>query len=114
MHIDSYEFGRIVIDGVGYGCDLIILGGTVEENWRRVRGHSLCIEDLESVISARPSVLVVGCGAYGVMKAPEETCEALSAHDIQVEALKTGEAVERFNELAESGVNAAAALHLTC
>jgi len=114
MHIDSYEFGRIVIDGVGYGSDLIILGGAVEENWRRVRGHSLAVEDLASVVEAKPSVLVVACGAYGVMKAPEEMCEALSAHDIRIEALKTGEAVERFNELAESGVNAAAALHLTC
>jgi len=114
MHIDSYQFGRIVIDGVGYGSDVIILGDAVQENWRRVRGHSLCIEDLESVIAARPSVLVVGCGAYGVMKAPEETCETLSAHDIRVEALKTGEAVERFNELLQRGLNAAAALHLTC
>jgi len=39
MHIDSYQFGRIVIDGVGYGSDLIILGDGVQENWRRVRGQ---------------------------------------------------------------------------
>lgn len=114
MHIDSYQFGRIVIDGVGYGSDVVILGGAVQENWRRVRGHSLAVEDLASVVEARPSVLVVGCGAYGVMKVPEEAREALLEHDIRLETLKTGEAVKRFNELVQRGVNAAAALHLTC
>ena len=114
MHIDSYKFGEVVIDGVGYGSDVIILGDAVQENWRRIRGHSLAVEDLESVIAAKPSVLVVGCGAYGVMKVPEETGEALLQHSIRLEALKTGEAVERFNELVQKGLNAAAALHLTC
>jgi len=114
MQIGSYQFGKVVIDGVGYGSDVIILGDAVQENWRRIRGHSLCIEDLESVVEAKPSVLVVGRGAYGVMKVPEQTCEALAAHDIRVETLKTGEAIERFNELVQRGINAAAALHLTC
>lgn len=114
MHIDSYEFGRIVVDGVDYDSDVIILGDAVQDNWWRVRGHSLAVEDLESVIEAKPSVVVVGCGAYGVMKAPADTCEALAKEGIEVETLKTGEAVERFNELAATGANVAAALHLTC
>ena len=114
MHIDSYQFGRIVIDGVGYGSDVIVLGDAVHENWRRARGHSLCVADLESVIAAKPSVVVIGRGAYGVMKVPKETCEALTKEGIEVEVLKTGDAVERFNELVQRGLNAAAALHLTC
>jgi hypothetical protein len=66
------------------------------------------------VIEAKPSVLVVGCGAYGVMKVPRETRKALLEDNIQLEALKTGQAVDRFNELSQAGANVAAALHLTC
>jgi len=114
MHIDSYQFGKIVIDGVDYSRDLMILGDSITENWRRAHGHRLIADDLESVIAAGPSVLVVGCGAYGVMKVPGKTRKALLGHGIQLEALKTAGAVERFNELSRAGVNVAAALHLTC
>ena len=114
MHIDSYQFGEIVIDGAGYDSDCIILAGTVHANWRRKQGHVLSAEDLEPVIAAKPSILVVGCGASGFMKVPQETRQALEEHNIQLEAFDTHKAVERFNELAQTGVNVAAALHLTC
>jgi hypothetical protein len=114
MHIESYQFGKIVVDGVSYSSDVVILGSAVQDNWRRIHGHLLSAEDLESVIEAKPSVLVVGCGAYGVMKVPRETRKALLEDNIQLEALKTGAAVERFNELSQAGANVAAALHLTC
>lgn len=114
MHIDSYQFGKIVIDGVDYSSDCIILGDTVHSNWWRKQGHSLSAGDLQAVIAARPSVLIVGCGASGLMKVPGETRRALQEHNIQTEALDTRRAVERFNELSQEGVNVAAALHLTC
>ena len=114
MHIDSYQFGKIVIDGVNYSSDCIILGEAVQANWWRKQGHSLAAEDLKTIIAAKPSMLVVGCGASGFMKVPEETRQALQQHNIQTEALDTRKAVERFNELSEEGVNVAAALHLTC
>lgn len=114
MHIDSYQFGEIVIEGVKYTSDCIILGGSVKADWWRKQGHSLCPEDLESVIEAKPSILVVGCGAQGLMVVPEATRQGLGQHEIQLEAHDTRKAVERFNELSLTGVNVAAALHLTC
>jgi hypothetical protein len=114
MHIDSYKFGEIVIDGVEYTSDCLIIGNSVQVNWWRKQGHSLSVEDLESVIAAKPSVLVVGCGASGFMKVPEKTRQVLQENDIKLEALDTYKAVERFNELTQTGVNVAAALHLTC
>lgn len=114
MHIDSYQFGKIVIDGVNYNSDCIILGDTVQANWWRKQGHSLAAEDLRDVLTASPSVLVVGCGASALMKVPEETRQVLQEHNIQNEALDTHKAVERFNELSQAGVDVAAALHLTC
>jgi len=114
MHIDSYQFGEIVIDGVSYNSDCIILGGSINSNWWREQGHSLSPEDLKIILSARPSVLVVGCGASGLMQVPDQTQQVLQENDIQLEALDTYKAVRRFNELSQAGVNVAAALHLTC
>ena len=114
MHIDSYKFGEIVIDGQIYDSDIIILGDSVQSDCWRKQGHSLDIEDLQSVIAARPTVFIVGCGALGMMKVPDQTRLGLQEHDIEVEILDTGKAVKRFNELSNSGVKPAAALHLTC
>ncbi len=114
MHIDSYQSGEIVIDGASYSSDVIILSDTIQSNWWRKEGHSLAVEDLKTVIAAKPSVLVVGCGVSGLMKVPDRTRQVLQEHGIRLEALDTYKAVERFNELSQAGAKPAAALHLTC
>jgi len=114
MHIDSYQFGKIIIDGVAYTKDCLIVGGVVRPNWVREEGHSLSIEDLQEVIEAKPAILVIGCGASGAMAVPENTRQGLKNLSIQIEVYDTSRAVKRFNELAKSGENVAAALHLTC
>lgn len=102
MHIDSYQFGQIVIDGISYSNDIIILGDTVQSNWWRKQGHLLSAEDIQSIIAAKPSTLVVGCGASGLMKVTDQTQQVLQEHDIKLEALDTHKAVRRFNELSEA------------
>ncbi len=114
MHIDEYEFGRMVIDGRTYTSDLLILIDEIRPNWRRRRGHSLYEEDLEDVLLAWPEVLVVGTGAFGRMRVPVETWEALQRVGIQSVIEKTPKAVKAFNELAREGRLVAAAFHLTC
>lgn len=74
----------------------------------------LSAEDVQSVIAAKPSILIVGCGASGLMKVSDETRQVLQEHNIQLEAYDTYKAVQRFNELSQEGVDVAAALHLTC
>ncbi len=114
MHIDSYKFGEIVIDGTSYSSDCLIVGDSIVSNWWRKQGHLLAPEDLQPVIAAKPSALVVGCGASGMMKVSEGTRQTLQQQNIELIALDTNEAVTRFNELTQKGVNVAAALHLTC
>jgi len=114
MKIDSYQFGRIVIDGAGYDSDCLVTGGCVLQNWRRRQGHLLAAEDLKPVIDAAPQVLVVGCGAFGMMKVPQQTVQLLQQKGIRCEPMKTAKAVQRFNQLMHEGANAAAAFHLTC
>lgn len=114
MHIDSYQFGKIVIDGKNYDSDLIILGDKVQSNWWRNQGHSLAADDLKTILKAKPSVLVVGCGASGLMEIPNKTRQALKKRKIQLEMHDSYKAVQKFNEFSSAGVNVAAAIHLTC
>ncbi|KPL24789.1 MAG: hypothetical protein AMJ75_02800 [Phycisphaerae bacterium SM1_79] len=114
MHIDSYQFGNLVIDGRTYNSDCLILGDCVQANWWRKQGHVLSAEDVQPVITAKPAILVVGCGASGLMKVAEDARQVLRQHDIELIALDTHKATARFNELREKGQDVAAALHLTC
>ena len=44
-HIDSYQFGKIVIDGVTHTKDVILLPTKTIHNWWRTEGHFLDISD---------------------------------------------------------------------
>lgn len=114
MKIDSYKFGEIVINGSTYTNDVIICSDTVHPNWWRKQGHSLHPDDLSTVAEEKPSILIVGCGASGIMSVPEQTKNFLREQGIHPEIYDTKRAVERFNELSEKGEKPAAALHLTC
>jgi hypothetical protein len=111
--IESYQFGRIVIDGQAHYKDVIILPNRVVAGWWRKEGHTLHPQDLEAVFEAAPEVLVVGQGASGLMRVAPETEQALRDAGIELIALPTKQAVETYNRLrGERAV--AAALHLTC
>lgn len=112
-NIESYSFGKILVDGKTYTSDLIILPGGVRPGWWRKEGHRLDKDDLQEVLEARPSVLVIGTGNMGLMKVPPETLEHLAAHGIRAVVERTAAACQRYNELAQTE-QAAAALHLTC
>ena len=110
--IDSYSFGRMVIDGRTYTSDLIIAGDEVFPNWWRKQGHHLQLEDLKTVIEKKPDVLVIGTGAHGIMTVPVDTIKYLEEAGIEVISQPTGQAVETFNQI--TGRKKAAAFHLTC
>ena len=114
-HIDSYDFGRITIDGEAYGRDVIISPDGVKRDWWRKEGHSLCPEDLGPVLEANPGVVIIGCGASGLLSVPEETRRWLADKGIDLIDLPTRAACERYNELSgEEGARVVAGLHLTC
>ncbi|MFC1734168.1 MTH938/NDUFAF3 family protein [candidate division KSB1 bacterium] len=111
--IQDYQFGKMTVNGELHTKDLILLPDRIEGNWWRKEGHSLHVDDLTAVFQAQPDVLVVGIGAYGKMRIPEETRKALVAANIEIEAAKTDEACKRFNTLREN-IKTAGAFHLTC
>ena len=111
--IESYTFGRIVVDGRSYTSDLIIYPDRVEDHWRRKSGHRLVPEDLERLLQGQAGTLVVGTGNEGLMRVPDETLDYLESAGFEVIVQRTDEACETYNRLAEQGP-VIAALHLTC
>ena len=115
MTIETYRFGRLVVDGHSYTTDLLLWDGTVQSHWRRVAGHRLVLEDIAPALDqARPEIVLVGTGAMGLMKVDPGLVAALSGRRIHLEALPTGKAVDRFNGLASEGRRVLGAFHLTC
>jgi hypothetical protein len=112
-HIDSFRFGQVVIDGQSYTSDIIILPHRVLPGWWRERGHVLQLSDLEDVMEAKPAALVVGQGTFSRMRIADDAVGRLQAAGIELIALPTKEACQRYNALREKG-DVAAALHLTC
>jgi hypothetical protein len=113
MKINNYSFGSITINGKTYNSDVIVYPDKVKANWLRKEGHSLCIDDIKEVLDAKPEVIIVGCGASGVLKVLAKTKLAIEEKGIELIILPTDEAVKRYNEIAEKKL-VIACLHLTC
>lgn len=112
-HIDSYQFGRVVVDGVTYTKDVILLPSQTISNWWRKEGHYLHVSDLDTVLSTKLDVLVVGQGANNRMQVKTEVAEALKEAGIELISLSTQEACHEYNRRSAEQ-RTAAALHLTC
>lgn len=113
MRITHYSFGKITIDNKTCTSDVIIYPDHVDSAWWRKEGHYLQIVDLTDVINAKPDILIIGTGYSGVMAVPKETIGFLESRGIEVRVVRTGSAVELFNNRPENK-KVIAALHLTC
>ena len=113
MHIDSYQFGEMVIDGKSFKSDLMLFPEKVKSDWWRQEGHKLKIDDLAGVIEAKPEAVVIGQGESGCLVVPEETREFLEKHKIIIITQRTPQAVRTYNQLAAKK-RVVGLFHLTC
>ncbi|MEA1957925.1 MAG: MTH938/NDUFAF3 family protein [Euryarchaeota archaeon] len=113
MMINSYDFGRIVVDGKAYTSDVIIFPNRVKDNWWRKEGHALHIEDIELVVEEKQDVLIVGTGNYGLLEVLPETKKYIESKGIELIVKPTDKACEMYNKISKNK-KAVAALHLTC
>ena len=112
--IDSYSFGRIVIDGKKFDSDCIVSHNSVNASWWRKSGHELSIEDIRKIIEKeKPEAIVVGKGKYGLMKILKETEDYLKEHGIEIHSGKTDEAVKIYNDISQDK-KVVGFFHLTC
>ncbi len=112
--IDSYDFGRIVINGRRYTSDVIVFPDRVRQSWWRREGHRLHVEDIKGALQEeKPEVLVIGTGYSELVKVLPETENYVKSKGIKLIVQSTREACKTFNRLVKSK-RTIAALHLTC
>ncbi|MBN1282486.1 MAG: hypothetical protein JXA24_01785 [Proteobacteria bacterium] len=113
MHIDSYGFGKIVIDGKEYVDDVIITPAGVLPDWWRAKGHDVSLFDLAHALDPAPERLIIGTGASGLCSVKEEVRSFCASQGIELIEVPTPEAVVEYNGLDDASTTVAA-LHLTC
>ena len=112
--IDSYSFGRIVVDGIAYANDIKIIDDSVIPEWWRKSGHTVAPEDVTDLVEARPDIVVIGKGKPGFMSASREAKRLFADHGIQLLEEKTSQAIRTYNRLHQEGRRVCAGFHLTC
>lgn len=111
--IESYEFGRMEIQGKTYTSDLILFPDKIKDSWWRETGHKLSLKDVEDVFQDAPEVFVIGTGYYGLMKVEEDVKKQAKAKGITLVVEKTEKSVQSYNAMA-SKKKTVGAFHLTC
>ena len=111
--IESYNFGKIKIDGIKYYSDLIIYPDNIDCKWWREKSHLLQKNDLSNVVNYKPEILIIGTGESGLMKVTEETKNYFESKGISLIIEKTEDACNTYNKLKDNK-KIIAALHLTC
>ncbi|MFW6410152.1 MAG: Mth938-like domain-containing protein [Halanaerobiales bacterium] len=114
MKIESYSFGRIIIDGNTYTSDLIILPDKIISDWWREKGHELQTKDLTAIFDSLPSILVIGTGKMGIMNIRDNVKKKLQRNNIDYIVERTEVAVKKYNQLLADGKKPSAVFHLTC
>jgi len=82
--IESYNFGKIIINSKEYNSDIIIYKKSIDDKWWRRESHNLRIEDIKKILENKPETLIIGTGYYGLMKVPLELIKYLESNNIEV------------------------------
>ena len=113
--IDSYGFGRIVIDRTAYENDVIVFPDRVQAEWWREEGHRLGISDIrEALEELKPRFLVVGTGKFGILHVQKDVKHYCKDCDITLYAEPTEKATRMYNRLLLAHDKVLGAFHLTC
>lgn len=111
--IESYDFGKIKIDGEEYSHDVIIFDDGIKDWWRK-DSHWVGVSDLREIIEKKPKTVIFGTGYSGVMEVAKEAKEHLEKLGVEVIIEPTKKACDTYNKLSSENKSIIAALHLTC
>ena len=111
--INSFQFGKIVIDGKEYTNDVMIFPDGKVEKWWRKEGHLVALDDLTLLLRDSLKVLIIGSGTARMLSCPPNLIAHLADKGIKVVYEGTEQAVEKYNQQ-EKDTKTAAVLHITC
>ncbi len=118
IKVEKVDFGKLYVEGQCYK-DVVILDGKVFSRNKATSkvvhgtGHILSEEEIKTLIRGKPEVIIVGTGFSDMLEVPSSVYKRLKGQGREVYVLKTPEAVEKFNQLAQKKrINAL--FHTTC
>ncbi len=112
--IENYSFGIMRVQGVDYSDDLKIIKGKVKPGWWRIKGHRVLTDDVRDILEAKPNILVIGKGRWGLLRVDNGLRVELEREGIKLIEENTGRAIKEFNRLLEKGADVAGGFHLSC
>ena len=112
--LTGYRFGEIKVNGVPYRHDLIVFQDEVFSPWIRNKGHCLCLDDLRWLLERHPKVILVGTGAFGRLRVPDEVIKCLGKRGILLLPLATEQVIAAYAQRAARGERVAVCLHISC
>ncbi|MBU0482764.1 MAG: hypothetical protein KKG47_16850 [Proteobacteria bacterium] len=110
--IDHYEFGKIIVNGITYEKDIVIMpDGTIRPGPEDM--HYVLSNELEEIINT-PGIrtLVIGTGDDGNGRMRKNLIKDIKAKGIILEMMLTKDAVKMLNQTPKDGL--VAMLHLNC
>lgn len=110
--VESYGFGKLVVDGAIFKSDVIVTPGGVREWWRK-SSHRVVPDDLPFTPGNLPALIVFGTGMFGRMVVTPEAEEYLRTQGVEFVAAATAKATGLYNQNRALRPTAAC-FHLTC
>lgn len=114
MTINDYQFGEIIANGKKYQEADIIIFPDRASLWRCADHHHPILADFQNVLAAKPDILIIGTGFWGVMRIAEKIQEILEKKIPKLIIGDTRKMSRLYNKLATKNKNIIACLHLTC
>ena len=102
--IQEYKLGSFIIEGRQFIGNIKIMGDKIRY-WERPENQNLSSKELQELIEFGPEFLVIGTGAAGLLKVPDQVKKSASEKGISVFVGKTQDMVKKFNELNKNILN---------
>jgi hypothetical protein len=111
--IDSYTFGHFIIGAKKFDSNVKIIQDKAVK-YRYFENHIIELNDFTDFIEKKPEYIIIGTGAYGVLRVPDEIKEYIESAGIKLIIEKTGDACDTYNNLIKKNKKVCALLHDTC
>lgn len=113
VEIEDSGFGSITINRKLYSHDVwVFIDGSIKE--RRGGYHTFLAKEVQALLKGEPETIVVGTGTAGCVEIEGAAKQLMERRGIKIVIAVTPKAIERYNQLASTGMKVAAAFHVTC
>lgn len=118
-HIDSTQFGEVIVDGISFH-QVLIIGDSIEErDYKKLEelfntSHEIGDWEMEKLLSNNPEIIIIGTGQNGAMELDKETIQKLQSKGAEIISDSTPKAIEIYNDQVKLGKRVNTLIHTTC